>query len=134
MKKLIRHRKGKNEMDITPLLDVMFMLLLFFLLTSSFLNPSISLKLPEAANKKVEKNQNIIVSVDKDGTIYCNREAVTIDTLPNVLKKNLSNSKKKNVIFKGDENLIYKKFISVLNIIKSSGAKEINIAHDPAKN
>jgi biopolymer transport protein ExbD len=129
MKKLVRKRKSSIQLDIAPLIDIMFMLLLFFLLTSSFLNPTIPLKLPKAGNKEYVKKQEIIVSVDTKSNVYINRRKITIDTLLPELKRSLSDSETKRIIFMGDEDLRYKKFIKVMDIIKSSGAGEIQIAH-----
>ena len=108
----------------------MFMLLLFFLLTSSFLKPSIHLNLPEASNTEKVNKEDIIISIDKNSNIFLNRNKVDADMLEDLLRKKLHDSKKKNIIFQGDENILYKKFIKVMDIIKSSGAKGIDIAHE----
>lgn len=130
MKKILRHKKTSLNFDIAPLLDIMFMLLLFFLLTSSFLSPSISLKLPDASNKDVDEHQDIVVSVTDSNQIYINREIIADEDFANRIKSIVAKSEHKRVIFKGDEKIIYKKFVSILDSIKSSGAKEISIAHD----
>jgi biopolymer transport protein ExbD len=130
MKSFRRVKKSTIKPDIAPLLDVMFMLLLFFLLTSSFLRPAISLKLPAAGSREKAKNQDIIVSVDKEGKIFLNRDEVEAEELPLLLKQKLKESEKKKIIFQGDEKIFYKKFINLMGIIKSSGAKEISLAHE----
>ena len=66
MKPFIRRNKTSMLLDIAPLIDVMFMLLLFFILTSSFSRPSIPLKMPEASNKEKVEKEDLIISVDKD--------------------------------------------------------------------
>ncbi|MCP4129771.1 MAG: biopolymer transporter ExbD [bacterium] len=133
MKPFRRKGTGSIRLEITPLLDIMFMLLLFFLLTSSFLNPSIELKLPEASSKEKLQKQDIIISIDKKGTLYLNRDKTDIVALPGLLKERLALSDKKKIIFQGDENILYKKFVQVMDIIKRSGAREINIAHEKGK-
>lgn len=133
MKKIIRHKKVSLSIDIAPLLDVMFMLLLFFLLTSSFLSPSIPLKLPGASNSDVSESRDIIVSVDNTGSIFLDREPVREDDFEIRLRNAIEGSDYKKVVFRGDEKIIYGKFISVLDVIKSSGAKEIQIAHEQKK-
>lgn len=130
MKPFIRHKKTSMALDIAPLIDIMFMLLLFFILTSSFVRPSISLKMPEASNKEKIEKQDIILSVDKDSNIYLNRQKVDLNELEKLLKQKLAHSKEKRIIFQGDENILYKKFVNVLDIVKRSGAKDINIAHE----
>ena len=120
-------------MDIAPLMDVMFMLLLFFILTSSFMSPSIQLQLPKASNNEKLEKQDIIVSVNKNENIYLNHQIVSIEVLESLLKQRLDASENQRIIFYGDEDVLYKKFINIMDIIKRSGAKEINIAHEKAK-
>ncbi|MFC1670395.1 ExbD/TolR family protein [Spirochaetota bacterium] len=133
MKPFRRKAKPTIKMDMAPLLDVMLMLLLFFLLTSSFLNPSIQLKLPNASNRDRVEKRDIVISVDKNEVIYLNRNKVNIEDLSSLVKKELSISKDKRVIFRGDEKIIFKNFIRIMDILKQSGAKEINIAHEKGK-
>ena len=130
MKPFIRHKKTSMALDIAPLIDIMFMLLLFFLLTTSFIRPSIALKMPQASNEERIEKQDIIISIDKDDVIYLNRQKVKLDELEQLLKQRLSHSKDKRIIFQGDETILYKKFVNVLDIIKRAGAKDINIAHE----
>jgi biopolymer transport protein ExbD len=130
MKSFRRGKKSSLQTDIAPLLDVMFMLLLFFLLTSSFLRPAISLKLPAAGSREKAKNRDIIVSVDKEGSVFLNRDEVGIEEFPSLLKQKLEESEKKKIIFQGDERILYKKFVNLMGILKSSGAKEISLAHE----
>ncbi len=130
MKSFRRAKKTSISMDVAPLLDIMFMLLLFFLLTSSFLKPALLLKLPVAGSREKVKNPDIIVSVDREGRVFLNRNEVEIDRLPALLKQKLSESEKKKIVFQGDENILYKKFVKIMGVIKSSGAKEISLAHE----
>lgn len=130
MKSFNRHKKTSIYMDIAPLIDVMFMLLLFFILTSSFMTPSIPLKLPKASNEDRIEMQDIIVSVDKEDNIYLNRQKVDLGTLESLLKQRIALSEGKRIIFQGDENILFKRFIKIMDIIKQSGAMEINISHE----
>ncbi|MCD4782066.1 MAG: biopolymer transporter ExbD [Candidatus Omnitrophica bacterium] len=117
-------------LDIAPLIDIVFMLLLFFILTSNFIKPSIPLKLPEASNKKKIEDQDIMISINDKGKIYFNRELVSIDFLEIKLRKAIEKDEDQRVIFQGDERILYKDFVTILDKIKSSGVKDINIAHD----
>ena len=63
---------------------------------------------------------------------YAHRDWI-IEVLESLLKQRLAASEKQRIIFQGDEDILYKKFINIMDIIKRSGAKEINIAHEKAK-
>lgn len=130
MKPFIRRKKISMALDLAPLIDVMFMLLLFFMLTTSFLKPSIFLKMPEASNEEKIEKQDIIISIDNKNKICLNRQEVDLGELEGLLKQRFTQSKEKRVIFQGDENILYKRFVNVLDIVKRSGAEDINIAHE----
>jgi biopolymer transport protein ExbD len=55
---------------------------------------------------------------------------VGIEEFPSLLKQKLEESEKKKIIFQGDERILYKKFVNLMGILKSSGAKEISLAHE----
>lgn len=130
MKQFRRRKTSSMKLDIAPLLDVMFMLLLFFMLTSSFLKPSIKLKLPKASNAIKEKNQNVVVAINQNGIIYVNQKLIKIEQLSSYLKIELKSNDESKVIFQADENIKYKQIVKYLDLIKNSGAKEINLVHE----
>jgi biopolymer transport protein ExbD len=133
MRPFLRSKKNTIGRDLTPLIDVIFQLLLFFMLTSSYIKPSIPLKLPQASNKDKLKEQDIILTVNKDETVYLNNRQVSLDSLEAELKGALSKDKDRRVIFQGDENILYKKFVAVMDKAKAAGVKNINIAHEVKK-
>ena len=130
MKPFLRKKKISMALDIAPLIDIIFMLLLFFMLTSNFIKPSIPLKLPEASNKKKIEDQDIMISINDKGGIYFNKELLSIDSLEIRLRQAMEKNENLRVIFQGDEKILYKDFVTILDKIKSAGVKDINIAHD----
>ena len=130
MKPFIRHKKISMALDIAPLIDIVFQLLLFFMLTAAFIRPSIALRMPYAGNKEKTEKQDIVLSIDKDNNVYLNQQNVDLKDLERLLRRKLKNHPDKCIIFQGDETILYKKFIAVLDIIKRSGAKDINIEHE----
>lgn len=133
MKPVRRNNKNTLDLNLTPLIDVIFMLLLFFILTSNFVKPSILLSLPEASNREKLKKTDVVVSVDKNSNVFINKEQVALENLAEVLTAKieaLHEVKDKRIIFYGDEAMSYKGFVKVIDIIKSTGVNEVNIAHD----
>ena len=81
---MIRFRRLKNsglEINMAPLVDMVFLLLIFFLLSSSFLQPSIRLDLPSARSNTREERQEIFITVDRNENIFVNLDRVTLATL-----------------------------------------------------
>ena len=130
MKPFLRKKKISIALDIASLIDIIFMLLLFFMLTSNFIKPSIPLKLPAASNKKKIEDQDIMLSINDKGELYFNKELLSIDFLEIRLRQPMEKNENLRVIFQGDEKILYKDFVTILDKIKSAGVKDINIAHD----
>lgn len=135
MKLSIRRKRSGAEPNLTPLIDVIFMLLLFFILTAAFVKPSIPVKLPQASDQDKLKKTDIVVSVDEKKNVYINKDSIPIEELSTRLseaveKIQLKAGEKKRIIFYGDESIPYKVFVKVMDIIKNSGVGEINIAHE----
>ncbi len=136
MKPVRRNKKKTLDLNLTPLIDVIFMLLLFFILTSNFVKPSMLLSLPEASSKTRLKKTDIVVSVDKNSNVFINREQVPLEKLAELLTgkiEALPVGSDKRIIFYGDEAMPYKGFVKVIDIIKSTGIDEINIAHEESE-
>jgi len=135
MKLSLKKKRNFAEPNLTPLIDVIFMLLLFFILTSAFVKPSMPVKLPQAADKDKLKRTDIVVSVDKNKSVYINKDSVPIEQLSQRLSDKVESiqvkdGEKKRIIFYGDENIPYKVFVKIIDIIKNTGVGEINIAHE----
>ncbi len=116
-------------LSIAPLVDIVFLLLIFFLLSSSYVQPSIKLNLPEAKNRQTAKKQEIVVTVDKSGTIYLNREPVEFDEFSERLSNLMETTSQREIIFRGDRTISYDLFVRIMDATKRAGAKDIHISH-----
>lgn len=126
---LIRQRKVKLGMDLAPLIDVVFQLLIFFMLTTSFANPTIQLNLPRAVTQDSTQPEKIVMSVQHNGEIFINGRETSLERLAGDLKLLLKTNSSKSVFIKGDENMAYKYFVQVMDIARQSGAEQIHIVH-----
>jgi biopolymer transport protein ExbD len=116
---------------MSPLIDCVFQLLIFFMLSSSFLTPVIQLTLPQATTSDPTEVQEITVTVDEHGTFHVNTLPVPLDQLREHLRPLIAQSKHKAVTFRGDEKMRYEWFVKALDAARASGASHIHIAHQP---
>lgn len=126
----IRPKKPALSLDMTPMIDIVFQLLIFFMLSSSFLAPSINLTLPKAVTRDDSKAQQIIVSVDQKGSIFLNTLEIPRESLKTALEEKLAKSEQKSVHLRGDAHMPYKFFVEVMDLARQAGASQINILHD----
>ena len=109
---------------MSSLIDCVFLLLIFFMLSSTFLAPKIRLDLPRAAMQpNSSQNDPIIVSIDVQGDLYLNNEQVAWEQLENRLRASLVQADQKVVTIRCDETAEHRHFVRVLDAAKSCGAK-----------
>lgn len=124
-----RQRRAKVALELSPLIDCVFLLLIFFMLSSSFLTPSIELTLPSAQTEAPPSKQPIFISLDASGAVFLNKNEVSFDGLGPALSLLLTDSEEKSVTIRGDEKMDYEYFVKALDIAKESGAVHVNVAH-----
>ena len=121
-------QKSKIIINITSLIDVMFLLLIFLLISSTFLEqPGIKLELPETKNTETVKQREFTLFVDKSGKIFLNETEVTESELEERIKKVLPEMKDKAIILKADNSASHGVVVRVMDIIKKGGVKKLVI-------
>ena len=130
---MLVHRKRKPRYQIqtplTSLIDIIFMLLIYFLLTTNFIvDEGIKIKLPQAKAAKPQINKEITVYVDKNGQAFLGENKVPEDLLFKKLKEMIGNEKDKLVIIKADRTVILNKAVKVMDLAKAAGAGRLCLA------
>jgi biopolymer transport protein ExbD len=119
-------------MSITPLVDTMLTLLIFVLLLGAFaIQPGIRVRLPEAASKAEEPQQDVALLVTRDHRLYLNDEPVQLDELGARLQERLHGRPDSVVIIKADKEVLHGHVVEVMDIAKSAGAMRLAIATEP---
>jgi len=125
----IRPKRVSLSLDMAPLIDVVFQLLIFFMLSSSFFNPALKLSLPKAVEQDRREPERIVVSVSRSGKIFVNSVSVSMAELKAQLEKKLFSDREKAIHLRGDEEMPYRLFVQVMDRARQAGARHINIVH-----
>jgi biopolymer transport protein ExbD len=126
-----RPRRPKLSLDLAPLVDVVFLLLVFFILTSSFLPPALPLDLPGTANEEVAPAEPIVVSLDADGVIAINGEIISRERFATTIKEALVEYDGAAVHFRGDRAAEYGWFLQLMDEARQAGAQRLHLVHEP---
>jgi biopolymer transport protein ExbD len=126
----VRPKRVSAGLDMAPLIDVVFLLLIFFMLTSSFLQPSIPLSLPQAAASDEPPPAPVFVSVDSAGAVYINQDAVPRENFGAALGALLAGRQDRSVNFRGDRVMSYDIFVGLMDEARRAGAVQFNIVHE----
>lgn len=125
--KIPRKKKLKAlKPDITPLIDVVFLLLLFFLLNSNYIKSGVKFEIPAVENSEILPPSRVEIAVNKDFEVFVNQKKVKIENLKTHLKQYAP--KGGTVIIKGDKNCVYGAIINVADQCKTVGFSVINMA------
>lgn len=127
-----RHKEGA-EVSTESLNDIMFFLMLFFLIVSTLVNPNvIRLSLPNSKSNSSMAKQPIILSVDKDKVIFVNKQQVNIEDLKSKLSSLMSNKENPTIVLRLDQSLTVQDLVNIMQIGNELKIKMV-LATAPAK-
>ena len=129
------NKKGAS-FDLTPLVDVVFLLLIFFMLTTTFVNLEnrVKINLPSGDFAAAESSENIIVTITENNTIYLNGKLIDPLKLTESVAAKIEEEPERTVILEADKNVLHGKVIRVMDLLKKGGAEKIAIATQPVEN
>ncbi len=119
------------EINITPLVDVMLVLLIIFMVTTPMMQSGIAVKLPSAETHNTPSAGGLVLTLTKDRYVYMNDQIVNLYFLESRLKNFFFNREKKVVFLKADKSLTYGYIIEVMDIIKNAGVDTVGMIVEP---
>jgi biopolymer transport protein ExbD len=123
-----RRRHDHSHMNIAPLVDVVFLLLLFFMLTSHLMQePAIKIKLPESKTAEAQRDEIKTVYIAKDGSLYFMNRPVSLNTLKREIQTTIKDPEHDFVRIKADREADVGVLVSVIDEIRLSGLKNYSI-------
>ena len=132
---VIRKDKVPPRPDLTPMIDVVFQLLIFFMVTAVFaITPGLDIKLPEAEEAQAPEKENLFIVVDQDGNMKLNHKSVTFANLKEELqaKRSLLDNTTL-IIIQGDERATHGQIVQIMDIARAVGITEQVIATEPQR-
>jgi len=131
MRKLIGGQQDDQEaaVDITPMLDVVFIMLIFFIVTASFIKLSgIEVNQPEAATAVVQERANILVAIDANNRIWVDRREVDVRALRANIERLHAENPKGSLVIQADRDSTNEVLVQVMDASRQAGVFDIAIA------
>ena len=125
-------RSRRVRLDMTPLIDVVLMLVIFFMLTTTFvLAPGIKVDLPKGSSVQRAQETDQIVVVTKEGDVYYRDERVDLATLQAALHQSQQEQPGLRVVIKADKNALHGRVVDIMDMAKTMGIERLAIATAP---
>ncbi len=124
---MAKQRRALSEINVTPFVDVMLVLLIIFMVTAPLLQQGIDINLPQAKGKELAPDERIVITIKKDGKIYLDKTAVDLKSL----SVKLSNSLNKEVYLKADKTVAYGTVVTVMGELKAIGIEKLGMITEP---
>ncbi len=118
-----------SHLDIAPLIDIVFLLLVFFMLTSTFLVPeAVELELPESKSASVTDITPIIVSLNQTGKLALNGESITLEQLQQAIKPLIAQNVESAITLRSDAHTEVQLLLKVMDEIRAAGGTNVGLA------
>lgn len=141
-RKIVRRRNNNLILELTPLIDVVFLLLIFFMVATTFkdVNSGIDIELPQSSIQEKAQVESIQVLMNLEGDIVVNLDfkneekssiKTNFDELKEILAEGLAKSDEKEVIISADKKLDYGSIVKLMTLAKEAGASSLNIDAAP---
>jgi biopolymer transport protein ExbD len=117
----------KGQLDVAPLIDVIFLLLIFFMLTSSFIfQPGIKVNLPKAITSEIIQMENLILVIDKNNKVYVEDRIMTDEELRSML--HIARQKSQPILIKADRRASLGEVVRIWDLCRQENIEKVNIA------
>ena len=126
-----KHRAEEEDasIDMTPMLDIVFIMLIFFIVTTSFVKEAgIEVNKPDASNATKQKSANIFIAINEDGDVWMDKREVDVERVRANIERMLAEQPTEVVIIQADEKAEHGKVVEVLDQVKAAGISRISVA------
>ncbi len=130
-----RKRAEESTLDMTPLVDVVFLLIIFFMLSTTFIIlPGINVNLPKASTEKIElEREKIILTVDNNGKFYMDENHLDEGAIKRELRAVSSKDREIQILLKGDTQCSYGRVVTLLDILRQCELHRVAIVTNKSK-
>lgn len=121
-----------SDINVTPFVDVMLVLLIIFMVTAPMMVQGVNVNLPVATAAPIgTKSEHLVISIKQNNMVYINEQAVGLDFLTQKLKKILENADKRDVYLRADKNVAYGIVVDVMSRVKKAGVDTLGMVTLP---
>ena len=120
-----------SDINVTPFVDVVLVLLVIFLITAPMMLGGIDVRVPRTETRSAQPEERLVLTVTKDRGLYLESQPITLDRLSKVLSGMVQRNPKSAVFLKADEAVAYGTVMRVMDVIKKAGIDPVGMVTEP---
>ena len=124
-------RTSLAEINITPLVDVVLVLLIIFMVTAPVLQSGIDVSVPKTRTVKEITEEHVVITINKDQRVFLGNDAININEIAQKLKQKIRDPRHQSIFVRADENVPFGAFATVMDAVKQSGITNVSIVTQP---
>jgi len=126
-----RTQTSRSDINITPLVDVVLVLLIIFMVTAPVLQSGIEVNVPKTRTVKEITEERMVISIDKQQRVFMGNDAVNINEIAGKLKQKIRDPQHQSIFIRSDEDVPFGAFATVMDAVKQSGITNVSIVTQP---
>ena len=125
-------QEEESEINLTPMLDVVFIMLIFFIVTANFIKePGLEINRPDAETSEVQENAAILIAIGAAGEIYMDGRRIDVRQVKANVIRLIAENPQGSVVIQADVKSTAEKIVAVMDEVREAGVVDISIASEP---
>lgn len=120
-----------SEINVTPFVDVVLVLLVIFMITAPILQSGIEVAVPKTRSVKEITEERLVISIDRQQRVFLGNDPININEIGNTLRSKLKDPARMQIYVRSDENVPFGAFATVMDAVKQSGVTNVSIVTEP---
>jgi biopolymer transport protein TolR len=126
-----RTQTSLSEINVTPFVDVVLVLLIIFMVTAPILQSGIEVSVPKTRTVKEITEERMVISIDKQQRVFLGNDPVNINEIGARLRKKIRDPQNQSIFLRADENVPFGAFATVMDAVKQAGITNVSIVTQP---
>jgi biopolymer transport protein TolR len=126
-----RTQSSLAEINVTPLVDVVLVLLIIFMLTAPILQSGIDVDVPKTKTVKEITEERLVITIDKQQRVFLGNDPININEIPQKLRQKVRDPEHQSIFLRADQNVPFGAFATVMDSVKQAGITNVSIVTQP---
>src|SRR5438270_688748 len=126
-----RGNRAMSDINVTPFVDVVLVLLIIFMVTAPILQSGIDVSVPKTKTVKEITQERLVISIDKQQRVFLGNDPINVNAIGSVLKQKVRDPQHSSIFLRADEDVLFGAFATVMDAVKQSGITNVSIVTQP---